>query len=97
MESIGDKMIYYILGLLVFIIVLMVIVAVHEGGHFLIAKKSGILCHEYSLGMGPAIFQKKRKNDHLSRYRLWNQNVARNMNGERRNKSWLSKITRNGL
>ena len=62
MESIGDKMIYYILGLLVFIIVLMVIVAVHEGGHFLIAKKSGILCHEYSLGMGPAIFQKKRKN-----------------------------------
>ena len=53
--------VYYILGLLVFIIVLMVIVAVHEGGHFLIAKKSGILCHEYSLGMGPALLHKKRK------------------------------------
>lgn len=51
---------YNILGIIVFIIVLMVIVAVHEGGHFLVAKKSGILCHEYSIGMGPLIVQKKK-------------------------------------
>ena len=50
---------YHILGLIVFIIVLMVIVAIHEAGHLFVAKKSGILCHEYSIGMGPLIAQKK--------------------------------------
>lgn len=48
-----------ILGFIVFVLVLGLIVLIHEGGHFLVAKKSGILCHEYSIGMGPLIAQKK--------------------------------------
>lgn len=48
-----------ILGFIVFALVLGLIVLIHEGGHFLVAKKSGILCHEYSIGMGPLLAQKK--------------------------------------
>ena len=51
---------YTVLGILVFILVLGVAVIIHEGGHFFFAKKAGILCHEFSIGMGPCIFQKKK-------------------------------------
>ncbi|MBF0848210.1 site-2 protease family protein, partial [Streptococcus danieliae] len=46
-------------GILVFIIVFFIVVTVHELGHFLIAKRSGILCQEFSIGFGPKIFHKK--------------------------------------
>ena len=42
-----------LLGLLSFIIILGIIVMIHEGGHFFFAKKAGILCYEFSIGMGP--------------------------------------------
>lgn len=48
-----------VLGILVFILILSAIVVIHEGGHFFVAKKSGILCYEFAIGMGPVIFQKK--------------------------------------
>ena len=51
---------YGALGVLVFILVLGIIVLIHEAGHFIIAKKSGILCHEFSIGMGPLIWQTKK-------------------------------------
>ncbi|EHL14881.1 RIP metalloprotease RseP [Peptoanaerobacter stomatis] len=44
-----------ILALLVFGIV----VAIHELGHFAVAKLNGITVHEFAIGMGPAIFQKE--------------------------------------
>lgn len=46
-------------GILVFIIVFFIVVTVHELGHFLVAKRSGILCQEFSIGFGPKIFHKK--------------------------------------
>ena len=49
--------------LIYFIIVLGVTVFIHEFGHFIFAKKSGIYVYEFSIGMGPRIFKKKRKND----------------------------------
>ena len=49
-----------ILNLLVFVIVLTVIVAFHEFGHFLLAKKAGVYVYEYSIGMGPKIFGWKK-------------------------------------
>ena len=55
-----SQVLYVILGIIVFVIVLGVIVLIHEAGHFLIAKKSGILCHEFSIGMGPLIWQTKK-------------------------------------
>ncbi len=54
------EILWIILGILVFAIVMTVLVTVHEGGHFLMAKKAGILCHEFSIGMGPLIYQKKK-------------------------------------
>ncbi len=46
--------------IIVFLLVLSIIVIVHELGHFLSAKKFGILCHEFSIGMGPALYKKKK-------------------------------------
>lgn len=49
--------------LLYFIIILGVIIFIHELGHFIFAKRSGIYVYEFSLGMGPRIFKWNRKND----------------------------------
>lgn len=49
--------------LLYFIIILGVIIFIHELGHFIFAKKSGIYVYEFSLGMGPRILKFNRKND----------------------------------
>lgn len=38
------------------IILFELIIFVHEGGHFLSAKKSGVKVNEFALGMGPKIF-----------------------------------------
>lgn len=46
--------------LIAFIFVFGIIVIIHEFGHFYFAKKSGILVREFSIGMGPKIFQTHR-------------------------------------
>lgn len=48
-------------GILIFIVVFGILVFVHEFGHFIVAKKSGILVREFSIGMGPKLFQVMRK------------------------------------
>ena len=48
-----------VVSIIAFILILGLIIIVHEGGHFFFAKKAGILCHEFSIGMGPAIWKKK--------------------------------------
>ena len=55
----GDVM-FWVYALIVFVLVLGVIVLLHEGGHFFFAKKAGILCHEYAIGMGPVIKSVKK-------------------------------------
>ncbi|AWX56795.1 MULTISPECIES: RIP metalloprotease RseP [Brevibacillus] len=47
-------------SILAIVVVFGVLVFVHELGHFLLAKKAGILCREFALGMGPKIFRVKR-------------------------------------
>ncbi len=49
--------------LIYFILILGIIVFIHELGHFIFAKTSGIYVYEFSIGMGPKILSKKRKND----------------------------------
>lgn len=46
--------------IITFIIVFGILVIVHEYGHFIAAKKSGILVREFSVGMGPKIVDLKR-------------------------------------
>lgn len=38
------------------LIILCVLVLVHEFGHFIVAKKCGVLVEEFSIGMGPQLF-----------------------------------------
>ncbi len=47
------------MGILFAIIIFAFLVFVHELGHFLAAKASGVQVNEFSLFMGPAIFKKK--------------------------------------
>jgi regulator of sigma E protease len=47
-------------SILAIIVVFGLLVFVHELGHFLLAKRAGILCREFALGMGPKIFRIKR-------------------------------------
>ena len=54
----------FILNVLLFIIVLGLIIFIHELGHYYFARKAGILVHEFSLGMGPLVYG-KRKHDIL--------------------------------
>lgn len=46
-------------GILAFIVVFGVLVTVHEFGHMFFAKRAGIMCPEFAIGMGPKIFSYK--------------------------------------
>lgn len=43
-----------------FIIIFGALVFFHELGHFLFAKRAGILCREFAIGFGPKVFSHKR-------------------------------------
>ena len=47
------------MSVIIFIIILTILIFVHELGHFLVAKKSGIRVDEFGLGFPPKIFAKK--------------------------------------
>lgn len=46
----------FIINIVIFSFVMGVIVFVHELGHFLAAKKFGVYCNEFAIGMGPKVF-----------------------------------------
>ena len=47
-------------NIVLFLLVLGLVICVHELGHLYFAKKAGILCHEFSFGMGPKLFSVKK-------------------------------------
>lgn len=49
--------------LIYFILVLGITVFIHELGHFIFAKRAGIYVYEFSIGMGPKLFQFHSKKD----------------------------------
>ena len=55
-----QEALFWVYAFIVFVLVLGVIILLHEGGHFFFAKRAGIFCHEFSIGMGPLIKQKKK-------------------------------------
>lgn len=52
----------FIITILILFVMLSLIIGIHEFGHFITAKKSGVYVDEFSLGMGPVIFKYKPKN-----------------------------------
>ena len=49
-----------IINILLFLLILTIIVAFHEFGHFLFAKLTGVYVYEFAIGMGPKIFGFKK-------------------------------------
>lgn len=49
-----------LLTIIIGILVLGMVILIHELGHFIMAKRAGILCHEFSIGMGPLLYSKKK-------------------------------------
>ncbi|MBQ7880805.1 MAG: site-2 protease family protein [Clostridia bacterium] len=62
--SIGSVM-SYIWYILIAIFALLLMVMIHEFGHYLAGKMLGFKINEFSVGFGPKIFQKKKKNGEL--------------------------------
>lgn len=49
-----------LLNVIYFILILSVIIIIHELGHLMAAKRFGVYCKEFSIGMGPILWQKQR-------------------------------------
>lgn len=47
------------MSVIIFLLVLSLLIFVHELGHFIAAKKSGVKVHEFALGFPPTLFKKK--------------------------------------
>ena len=45
---------------IVSVVMFLVMVSLHEFGHFIVAKMLNFKVDEFSVGMGPAIFKKKK-------------------------------------
>lgn len=59
------------LMIILFIFCLSVLITIHELGHFLMAKAFGVYCFEFSIGFGPKIFSKKRKDGETAFSMRW--------------------------
>ncbi len=46
--------------LIIVVLIFGLLVSIHEFGHLVVAKKSGILCREFAIGFGPKLFAWKR-------------------------------------
>lgn len=47
------------MSIIIFLLVLGLLIFVHEFGHFIAAKRSGVKVHEFALGFPPTLFKKK--------------------------------------
>lgn len=52
------------------LVILLLMVLIHESGHYTMAKLLGFTVDEFSIGFGPKIFQKRRKNGELFSVRM---------------------------
>ena len=60
-----------ILGVVVALLVLLLTITVHEFGHYVVGKLLKFKINEFAIGMGPAIFKKKKKNGEVFSIRLF--------------------------
>ena len=49
----------YIGGIVLAVVILLVMVTVHEFGHYIAGKALGFKITEFSVGFGPALFKKR--------------------------------------
>ena len=58
-----------VIGILSTLLILNIIVIVHEFGHYITAKKFGVAINEFSIGMGPIIYQRQKKKNNWVLFR----------------------------
>lgn len=58
-----------ILSIIITLIAINIIVTVHEFGHYITAKKFGVGIKEFSIGMGPVIYQRQKKKNRFVFFR----------------------------
>lgn len=51
--------------ILLFAIILCFLIAWHELGHLLVAKKCNVYCYEYAIGFGPILYKNTKKETHF--------------------------------
>ncbi len=56
----------FIITILAALLVFSAVIAIHEFGHFAVAKLCGIQVNEFSIGMGPVLWKKNRKGTQYS-------------------------------
>ena len=56
------QILFTILYIVLFIVCLSILIMIHELGHLAAAKAFKVYCFEYSIGFGPKLFSRKRKN-----------------------------------
>lgn len=91
-----SQLVSILTNLILFLLVLTVIVSIHELGHFLFAKRAGILIHEFSIGMGPQIVA-KTKGDTKYAFRAIPLGGYVSMSGENGDYALISKGSRVGI
>lgn len=64
-----------------FVVVISILIFVHEFGHFIVAKKTGVLVEEFAIGMGPKLVG-KQKGETLYSIRLFPLGGYCKMTGE---------------
>ena len=52
------------------VLVLLIMITVHELGHYLVGKIFGFNIEEFAIGFGPKLFSKQKKNGELFSIRL---------------------------
>ncbi len=48
------------MSIIVAVVIFSLIITIHEFGHFIAAKANGVKVNEFAIGMGPALFKKKK-------------------------------------
>lgn len=91
-----SQLVSVLTNLILFLLVLTVIISIHELGHFLFAKRAGILIHEFSIGMGPQIVA-KTKGDTKYAFRAIPLGGYVSMSGENGDYALISKGSRVGI
>ncbi len=77
----------YIIG---FILIITTVIGIHELGHYLLARKAKIYCHEFSIGMGPVLWAKDTKTIRYS-VKLFPIGGSVNISGEENSFTYLTK------
>ena len=50
-----------LISIIIALIIFSVLVLIHEFGHFIVAKKCGVVVNEFSVGMGPRLLSRVAK------------------------------------